>query len=212
MDITPDWEGRCTLLKPVYTLVEIAELLERKALLEGGGSMADKTDPSFLTTAQLLREIAGLKEWTETLVDGKALVTVEKFAAIDRQLSLVERQRVEQKEDTKTAVDAALQAQKEAVREQTIASERAIAKSEAATTKQLDQQSATFGTAISGVSSNLSDHKDLVSNSLSDLKDRVTGMENIRRGGREMSASMLVIIGLVISVFSIVIAVYLAKN
>jgi tetrahydromethanopterin S-methyltransferase subunit B len=61
------------------------------------------------------------------------------FALIKQQLDLIERQRVEQKQDTNAAVDAALTAQKEAVREQTTASELAISKSEASTAKQIEQ-------------------------------------------------------------------------
>jgi len=84
-----------------------------------------------------------------------------------QQFDLVEKQRVEQKKDTKDAVDAALTAQKEAVKEQTTASERAIAKSEAFTTKQID--------AI-GIQNNARDKG--VDDKFDDLKTRVTAVES----------------------------------
>jgi hypothetical protein len=135
--------------------------------------LSQNSDPSALTTAQLLRSIATLKELMLTLFTGQENVMREKFASFDTQLGLIERQRVEQKEDTKTAVDAALQAQKEAVREQTTASERAIAKSESAVTKQLDQQTITVNTAFTGVG-----------DGMNDLKDRVSKVENVAAGAR----------------------------
>jgi hypothetical protein len=117
----------------------------------------------------------GLRELLFARIDSQKDVENERFRSVAQQLTLVERQRVEQKEDTKAAVDAALIAQKEAVKEQTIASEKSIAKSEAATTKQLDQQAVTFRTAIDGV---------LVI--LNDLKERVGRLEAMKQGGTEV--------------------------
>jgi hypothetical protein len=139
-------------------------------------------DPTVLTTEALHRESTYLqesmnarfhenREHMNTLFTAANELLDEKLNTIDRQLALVEQQRVEQKADTKAAVDAALTAQKEAVKEQTTASERAIAKSEASTTKQLEQLSETFVTAIAGVTV-----------ALDDLKDRVRTVEALRQG------------------------------
>ena len=98
----------------------------------------------------------------------------EKHIQAEQQFALVERQRVEQKKDTKDAVDAALTAQKEAVREQTAASERAIAKSEAATSKQLDQLSVTFTTEAASLR-----------RELGEMKERVTTIEQQKIGAKE---------------------------
>jgi hypothetical protein len=117
-------------------------------------------DPTTLTTAQLHLTVQGLRELLETQQAGARDITEERFRSVEQQFVLLERQRVEQKADTKAAVDAALTAQKEAVREQTIASERAIAKSEAAITKQLEQLSTTFQTAIAGLQIQVQDAKD----------------------------------------------------
>ena len=174
------------------------------------------SDPSELTLAAVQREVVGiqrelamrseirqrehasLQELVENLISGNADISNEKFNSVQTTLSLVERQRVEQKKDTKDAVDAALQAAKEAVKEQTTASERAIAKSEAATNKQLEQLNVTFATAIKGVT-------DL----LNDTKDRITKIESNKQGGNEKMtgvyamggflASMVLIVGFLAS-------------
>lgn len=130
-------------------------------------------DPIALATEQLLREITSLERLIGARVDGvvgalderfKGLEAIvdERFKSVEKQFDIVEAQRIEQKQDTKTAVDAALQAQKEAVREQTNASERANAKTEAATTKSTDQLSETFNTAIEGIRREISDLKERV--------------------------------------------------
>lgn len=152
-------------------------------------------DPTVLTTEQLMREmssverefalrqetrqreIKALKELVETLISALADVTAEEFRSVKTQFELIERQRVEQKSDTKAAVDAALIAQKEAVQEQTTASGLSIAKSEAATAKQLDQLSTTFTTAISGVTTTSNDQKDSNNIVFGDLKDRIAKIE-----------------------------------
>jgi hypothetical protein len=95
-------------------------------------------DPTVLTTEQLLREIATLREYIEAVTEGQNRVIDERFNAVDKEFVLIERQRVEQKADTKEALAAALQAAKEAVQEQTLASEKAISKSEDTTAKEID--------------------------------------------------------------------------
>lgn len=122
-------------------------------------------DPTSLTTDQLLREISSVKE----LVGEKFSSVDEKFRAVYDQLALVERQRVEQKQDTKTAVDAALSAQVNAVREQTIATEKAIAKTENSTAESLKQLQGTFTVGLAGQAT-----------TASDLKERVVVMESSR--------------------------------
>ena len=65
-------------------------------------------DPTLLTTQALRREIEGLRELLE-----QRLMCVQEETNL--QFTIVERQRVEQKKDTRDAVDSALTAQKEAV-------------------------------------------------------------------------------------------------
>jgi phage shock protein A len=154
-----------------------------------------RPDPSILTTDALQREVAiidgkfeaqagvrerehaSLEKHVISLIGALKDITLEQFQSILTQLGLIERQRVEQKKDTKDAVDAALSAAKEAVKEQTTASERSIAKSETATTKQLEQLTATFSTAISGVTTSINDLKDSNNNTFGDMKDRIGKVE-----------------------------------
>ncbi len=132
-------------------------------------------DPTLLTTEALQREVNGLAHLVDSKLGGIQEVEKERFRRVDAQFDLVERQRVEQKKDTKDAVDAALTAQKEAVREQTIASERAIAKSETGTAKQLEQMGENFRTELSGIRT-----------ALDDLKERVGRVESVRAGGQQV--------------------------
>ena len=113
----------------------------------------------------------------------------EKFEKVEQQFELVERQRVEQKKDTKDAVDAALTAQKEAVREQTAASERAIAKSEAATSKQLDQLSVTFTTEAAALR-----------RELGEMKERLTAIEQQKVGAKEDRSGLYAAIGIFLTI------------
>lgn len=57
---------------------------------------------------------------------------------LEKQFELIEKQRVEQKTDTRTAVDDALKAAKEAVAQSNLSNATAVLKSEAATTKVID--------------------------------------------------------------------------
>lgn len=118
-------------------------------------------------------QLAALRELLEEKIEA-----LEKL--VSQQFDLIERQRIEQKADTKTAVDAALQAQKEAVREQTTASALSIAKSETATTKQLEQQQVTTATAVGDLR-----------RSIDELKERIGEVDrNARTAVSESSAAL----------------------
>lgn len=149
-------------------------------------------DPSELTTRQLHREVAALDGLMGQRVDSLGDVISQQFVRVERQFELLERQRVEQKSDTKAAVDAALTAQKEAVREQTLASDRAIAKSEAAITKQLEQLRETFTTALGAVTG-----------SLGDVKDRVNRIENLKAGGTQAYTALYAVAGFIVALLTI---------
>lgn len=118
-------------------------------------------DPTRLVTEALDRAIDGLKELMSTNATSAREVTAEKFAGVDRQFTLIAEARVEQKKDTKDAVDAALAAAKEAV-----------GKSETSTKEQLAQIMLTFNTAIAGLTKEMSD-----------LKERIGDAVSAKRGG-----------------------------
>lgn len=153
-------------------------------------------DPTTLTTQQLIREIGAVREIIETRLDGmdKAIellqkssdkfpefvksevVTLfklhqEKFESVQTQFQERDVRDERSSRDSKTAVDAALSAAKEAVGAQNASSALAIAKSETATDKRIDQQ----GTLIANATKALDDKID-------DLKERLTRIEGKAEG------------------------------
>jgi cobalamin biosynthesis Mg chelatase CobN len=149
-------------------------------------------DPTILTTEQLMREIERVKELMMAKFEGQNQVFAERFSSVGTRFELVEQQRKEQKEDTATAVQAALNAAKEAVKEQTTASEKSITKSETATSEQLKQLSTTFTTAQAA-----SDGR------IDDIKTRIERMENLKQGGKEAFSTAQAAIALLLGLLAI---------
>lgn len=121
-------------------------------------------DPTYLTTQQLQRELLALREIIEARLNGNdAAVNLlrsttdkfpgvintsfaqlkalheEKFESIATQFAERDIRTEQTARDSKVAVDAALQAQKEAAGAQNESNAASISKSEAAFTKQIDQ-------------------------------------------------------------------------
>lgn len=130
-------------------------------------------------------------------VDHLRVLHEEKFASIAVQFAERDTRTEQTSRDSKVAVDAALQAAKEAVGEQNKSSALAIAKSETATTKQIDQ----IGSLISTTSNAFNDKVD-------DIKGRLTIIEGKALGG---SASLAIIFSVIAALAAIgsVIAVML---
>jgi len=129
---------------------------------------------------------------TGTLINTLRDLHEEKFKSI--QVQFVERDtRTEQtSRDSKVAVDAALQAAKEAVGEQNKSSALAIAKSEASTTKQIDQQ----GLLIASSTQGLDDKID-------DIKDRLTRIEGNTSGGHQVWGYLIGVAGSLVGIISL---------
>ena len=151
---------------------------------------AGKTDPTELTTDALRREIEALKELINTRITAAEELAKEKFRAIAAQLNEADKQRLEQKADTKDAVAAALEAQ-----------EKAIEKSEGHTADQIKQLSNTVDTKVQALE-----------RSHSDLKERVTTVESIKAGAQEqkteqraITAGQLAAIGVMITLVVILV-------
>jgi hypothetical protein len=118
----------------------------------------------------------------------------ERFATVDEKFRSVYAQfmdrdsRVEQTaRDTKVAVDAALQAAEKAVGKQNESFSLSIAKSETATTKQIDQQ----GIIISTSTAALNDK-------IEDMKARLTLIEGQAVGKRDVSSSTTNWLGVIV--------------
>lgn len=165
---------------------------ERKPVYREAGQAPNPPptiDPTTLTTQALTREIAGVRELIENKISSLDAVTNKEFEKVETQFQLIERQRVEQKSDTEKAVQAALSAAKEAVKEQTTASEKSISKSETATNELLKQLSSTFTTAI-----------DSLRREIGEVKDRITAIENQKTGAREDRTGLYATIGIGITI------------
>lgn len=157
------------------------------------------SDPSALTTQVIWREIAALKELLTSELEGVKksidvahddLVRVPtdvqeqvgnvhqlldiKVAHLEKQFDLIERQRIEQKTDQRTAIDDALKAAKELVFQQNLANTSANAKSEASFSKQIDQIATLFASEKKASDERINDLKEQVAKS----EGRGTGLKD----------------------------------
>jgi hypothetical protein len=152
-------------------------------------------DPSFLTTQQLYREVTGLKEvvkgWVDgvsgtvdTRITGELSRFEEKFLSIQVQFRERDVRTEQSAGQVKLAVDAALQAQKEAAGEQAKSFTLATNKSETSMNAQ-----------ITGLDSKINDVKDRL--------NRVEGMglgRNVEHSERATgNMSMISVVSLVVS-------------
>jgi hypothetical protein len=139
----------------------------------------------------------------------------EKFMSIQTQFRERDVRAEQSSKDSKIAVDAALQAAKEAVSEQNKSSGLAIGKSETATVKQMDQ-----------MNQQITAQTKAIDDKFSDLKDRISRIEQIEAGltsgeihglerkkSGEWSIGMFIAIGTsmvaaILVIFNIVLNVY----
>lgn len=121
---------------------------------------------------------------------------LEKFASITTQFRERDVRTEQSSKDSKVAVDAALQAAKEAVGEQNKSSALSISKSETATTKQIDQLGALIQTMTKA-----SDDK------FADVKERLTRIEGTGAGATATIGYIVGGLGLLIGIGGLVLAV-----
>jgi hypothetical protein len=170
-------------------------------------------DPTVYTTQQLDRALAAVRELYDVRLAAmdKAVAllqaTVDKspsvaemyakheqmFANIQTQFQERDIRTEQTARDSKVAVDAALQAAKEAVGEQNKSSALAIAKSEASTTKQIDQIGVTIATMEKGF-----DDK------IGDMKDRLTLIEGHTKGIGDSWGFVIGFVGIISAVAAII--------
>jgi len=149
-------------------------------------------DPTLMTIDALRREIAMLESSINSKLDGLEKIEQERFRRIDSLMEHFENLRKEQKVDTKLAVDAALESQKEAT-----------AKMEVSVSDQLTSLRTNFETSIRGVQSNIAD-----------LKDRMTSAESVKQGQfdqrtetRQITAGQIAVVGIGITVVLAMLAI-----
>lgn len=158
-------------------------------------------DPTSLTTEQLHRETRALREVLAGEIQHVREISQVKFAGVEKGFEGVAERTAEQKADTKAALDAALQAAKDAVALQTAASDKAIAKSEAAIAKQID--------ALVVQMDKSGDARD---ERISDLRDRVRTLETVKTNTGERSSRSLAIAAIAISALLLIVTVVIAAN
>jgi hypothetical protein len=112
-----------------------------------------------------------LPPWVDEKIAALKGLQDEKFASINNRFQERDVRSEQQKKDNEVSVGAALQAAKEAVAEQNKSSSLAIAKSETATQKQIDQ----LGLLIQSVNEASNDK-------IADIKERLTRIEGKSEG------------------------------
>lgn len=164
--------------------------------VEDGIKIAHEDLVRVPTDTQL--RVGDLKELLVDKINSAVAIRDEKLLYIEKQFILVEQARIEQKKDTRIAVDDALKAAKELVAQQNESNTLAINKREIATTKQMDQQEVL-----------LQQIKSALTDKIEDVKVRLTQMESIGTG-RKMAGTELIawisvgilIIGFLISFYA----------
>jgi hypothetical protein len=119
----------------------------------------------------------------------------EKFDSIQTQFRERDVRTETQQRDGKVAVDAALQAAKEAVGEQNKSSSLAIAKSEAATSKQIDQLGVLISTTTAGTNDKIEDIKER----LTRIEGQATGVGENRQGTKQSLAIYVAVAAIIIA-------------
>ena len=180
------------------------------------GDNVPMPDPSTLTTEQLRRELTSLRSVLEARLDGmdRAMVLFsdnltrvptdtdkqvghlkelhdEKFSSIQKQFEERDTRTEQAAIATKIAVDAALQAQKEAAGAQNESNAAAITKSELATTKQIDGI-----VALLGSSNKATDEK------IGDLKSRFDRGDGSNSALYAVGSAVLAIIAILVALFA----------
>ena len=164
--------------------------------------LKELTDETFRSFDSKIKDNRTLSDERFTSSDSSIIanriLSDEKFIGIQKQF--IERDtRVEQSaRDTKVAVDAALQAAEKAVGKQNESFALSIAKSEAATTKQIDQQANTLQAAANGLDSKISDLKDRVGRientavTLAQSETRITSQKTLGTSTNSVTISIIV--------------------
>ena len=142
-------------------------------------------------------------ELTNQLVNNLKSIHEEKLSSI--QVQFIERDvRTEQtSRDSKVAVDAALQAAKEAVEKQNASSALAIAKSESATTKQIDTQGILITTATTSLNERIDAASATMNSKIDDLKDRLNRMEGGQTGVHQVWGYIIGIAGTMVALIAL---------
>jgi len=189
--------------------------------------MVPVPDPTFLTTEQLSRGLTNLRELLESRINAveeaahhryedlrrvptetdrqvthlKELFS-EKFSSVQRQFDERDVRGQSSEEAGKVAVNAALQAQKEAAWAQNESNAAAITKSEAATIKQIDGILALLNSSTIGTN-----------DKIATINARLDRDDGVTKGGRETRSESRLATGTMVAIISVaVMAVSVASG
>ena len=199
----PDPDPTTLTTQALYREVNaLHELIKSESSAVSSG-LASRIDGADRERLHLQSQIDALPTEVTRRIDTLRLLHEEKFSSIQVQFSERDTRTEQTSRDSKVAVDAALQAAKEAVGEQNKSSALAIAKSEASTTKQIDQQ----GLLITSSTQGLDDK-------INDVKERLTRIEGMGVGTRTTHDDNRGLIAVSIAVLSVLfnIVIYLVAH
>lgn len=155
----------------------------------------------------------------QTAIGTLSQLTDEKFNAINDKLHTAEDLRLEQKQDSKIGLDAALASQKDAVSEQNKSNSLAINKSETATSENIKKLEELFTSKTQALSDKVDDLKTLLANtitksehqvvltSITSLNDRLNIKDGQSAGGKDTALSVRTNLALAISVVLFILSV-----
>lgn len=193
--------ARSPTIKEVH--VEVSQKIEALSISLGltRDVIATRFDGVDARFAQLHREFDKVPEQTKVFTDNLGMLMQEKFDSI--QVQFKERDvRVEQTaRDTKVAVDAALQAAEKARTSSNESFALSIAKSENATTKQIDQTAAQMTTSMGSSALQIADLKER----LTRIEGTGVGAQATRNDNRLLFGVLIAAVGMIIGIIGLAI-------
>jgi len=145
--------------------------------------------------SEMDRQVTHLREFLWARIESTQVARDERFHSIDLQFKERDTRTEQSSRDSKIAVDAALQAAKEAVGEQNKSSALAIAKSETSTTKQIDQLQIL-----------IQSNNDGTNDKITDIKARLDRGDGLTRGGAHQRSEKRLDSGLVAAIAGVCVA------
>jgi hypothetical protein len=202
----PTTRGSDRLPIPDPTVLTTQQLLREMGLLRDlidvrFGVVETRFDGMDKAIALIQSEADKVPSKTDIAVDQLKDLHAEKFRSIETQFIERDTRTEQTSRDSKVAVDAALQAAKEAVGEQNKSNSLANSKMEASFTKQIDQ----IGTLIT-TSNKATDDK------ISDIKDRLNSIEGQNVGSHNVWGYVIGAAGVLVAMIAIAAAVLLKMS
>jgi hypothetical protein len=137
------------------------------------------------------KQVGAVKELLLEKIESVAKTTAIDVANLEKQFETIEKQRIEQKTDTRVAVDDALKAAKELVFQQNQANSMANAKSEAAFSKHIEQ----LATLVTS-------EKNASNDRITDLKERLDKSEGKSGGIKDFAGWIVAAIAILFSLLN----------